>query len=115
MKNPVYVEHFFTDAERKDSVTIKKTIEGLVAQLELKDESYQAPETFYSRIENANKIKLDTANIHREKMRLYWRQHRSQDSINGTHTHHYYVNGADSLNRISSPLPNIQDTVIQKQ
>jgi len=41
---PVYVEHFFTEGERSTADSIKLTIEGLLADLEIKADEYFAPE-----------------------------------------------------------------------
>lgn len=62
-EKPVYLEHFFTEDERKDDSSRKATIERLVAELQIKADEYVEPEPFVSHVEDARKIKLSDANI----------------------------------------------------
>jgi hypothetical protein len=67
---PSYIEHFFSDKESNTPEVRKKTIERLVAELQLKDEEYKAQEKAISKIREAEKLTLDTANIRLQKIQL---------------------------------------------
>lgn len=81
-KTPSYVEHFFTDTERKDSIEIKKTIEYLIARLRLMDDEYIKPVVFVSNLTKAQKYKFDTLNISKQKIKIMLQKKVRQDSIN---------------------------------
>ncbi len=78
---PVYIEHFFTEAERKDSISILHTIEGLVAELLIKADNYVDPEKFVNRINKAERMKTDSARIFQRKAALLARALVVKDSI----------------------------------
>jgi len=65
--NPVYHEHFFTTEEKLD---IPRTIERLVAELELKDEAYVAPLPRVSKVEEAKALTIDKTNIATKKAKI---------------------------------------------
>ena len=69
-EKPVYVEHFFTESERKDEKSKIATIEKLVADLEIKADEYVEPEKFVSKIEEAKAFKLSTEKIATAKAEL---------------------------------------------
>ena len=69
-EKPVYIEHFFTESERKDEKSRIATIEKLVADLEIKADEYVEPEKFVSKIEEAKAFKLSTENIATAKAEL---------------------------------------------
>lgn len=58
--NPVYLEHFFTSEEKLDQAG---TIERLVAELELLDESYVAPLPRINKMEELKKLEIKSENI----------------------------------------------------
>jgi hypothetical protein len=58
--NPVYLEHFFNSKEKKD---IEGTIAKLVAELELMDEAYVAPEPRINKIEETQAFNIKTTDI----------------------------------------------------
>lgn len=78
---PVYVEHFFTPEERKDSIAILNTIEGLVAELLIKADAYVDPEKFVNRINRAERMKTDSARIFQRKAALLARALAVKDSL----------------------------------
>jgi hypothetical protein len=69
-EKPVYIEHFFTEEERKDTASRIATIEGLVAELEIKADEYVEPEPFVSKVEEARALRLDTKKIADRKSEL---------------------------------------------
>lgn len=71
-KKPVYVEHFFTTEERKDTASIVHTIEGLVAELYIKADEYRDPEKFTAKPERARRFenKTDSLRIAERKILL---------------------------------------------
>ena len=78
---PVYVEHFLTEKERKDSVSIKKTVERLIAELQIKEDKYIEPEKFISKLADAAKIKPDTSEIAKIKANILKIEKQKSDSI----------------------------------
>lgn len=60
LDKPVYLEHFFTEDEKKDQ---KGTIEKLVAELEVRNDEYVAPKPMISKLEEAKAIALDGLKI----------------------------------------------------
>lgn len=56
LDKPVYLEHFFTEDEKKDQ---KGTIEKLVAELEIMNDEYVAPKPMISKLEEVKAIALD--------------------------------------------------------
>jgi len=62
-EKPVYIEHFFSEDERKDEASRIACIEKLVAELEIKADEYVEPEKFVSKVEEARALKLDTKKI----------------------------------------------------
>lgn len=69
-KKPVYIEHFFNESERKDSISILNTIEELVAELYIKADKYVDPEKFINRINRAEKMKTDSVRIQTKKKQI---------------------------------------------
>ena len=67
-QTPNYIEHFFTPDEKIDTTTIKSTIAGLIAQLQLSDSLYVPPVPVINRIHRAKKYKIDP-NVVRDKLR----------------------------------------------
>ena len=61
--NPVSIDHWFAEEERTTNQSIKETIEGLVAKLEIINDEYVAPELFVDKLEEAQAIELDTKKI----------------------------------------------------
>lgn len=66
-KNPVYLEHFFTEEEKLDE---KGTIERLMAELELKEEEYVEPTPTISRIDECCDITFSVKNITQKKLEI---------------------------------------------
>lgn len=62
-EKPVYIEHFFTEDERKDEASKIATIEKLVAELEIRADKYVEPEKFVSKLSEAQAFVLDTKKI----------------------------------------------------
>ena len=62
-EKPVYIEHFFTDDERKTEESRIATIEKLVAELEIKADEYVEPEKYVSKLDEAKAFSLDTKKI----------------------------------------------------
>lgn len=56
LDKPVYLEHFFTEDEKKDQ---KGTIEKLVAELEVMNDGYVAPKPMISKLEEVKAVALD--------------------------------------------------------
>lgn len=81
LTKPVYIEHFLTADERKDSKEITKTIERLVAELQVKEDKYVEPEKFISKMADAEKIKVDTAKISIYKLELIAKEKAIADSL----------------------------------
>ena len=69
-EKPVYIEHFFTESERKDDKSKIATIEKLVAELEIKADEYVEPEAWISKVEEAKALKLDSGKIATAKASL---------------------------------------------
>jgi hypothetical protein len=67
LDNPVWLKHYFAEEERKDEASRTKTIERLIAELEILDDEYIEPEPFIDIIENIKVLKISTANIQTEK------------------------------------------------
>ncbi len=65
--NPVYIEHFFSDDERKDEDSRTKTIERFAAELELISDAYVKPEDVVSKVYEANSLRVNQENIEAEK------------------------------------------------
>jgi hypothetical protein len=63
LNNPVYIEHFFTEEERVDEQSRIVTIENLIAQLEVMDESYVEPEPFIVKVDEVQSLNISTKNI----------------------------------------------------
>lgn len=80
---PVYVEHFFTEAERKDTASITDTVERLVAELYIKADAYNEPEKFVSKLDKAKRIenKTDTVRIKAKKTYLLAKALAEKDSV----------------------------------
>ena len=60
---PVYVEHFFTEGQRSTPDSIKVTIEGLIADLQIKADDYVVPEPIVSKVQEAKNIQLSETKI----------------------------------------------------
>jgi len=69
-EKPVYIEHFFTEDERKDEASRIACIEKLVAELEIKADEYVEPEPFVSKVTEAQALKLDPKKIADRKSEL---------------------------------------------
>lgn len=65
--NPVYIEHFFTPDEMADEASRTACIEGLVAQLQIKDNEYVAPEPFTSKVAEAQALPVNVESIATKK------------------------------------------------
>jgi hypothetical protein len=57
---PVYLEHFFTEEEKLDQAA---TIERLMAELSIKEDTYVAPEPVVSLMDTVANIVVDEQNI----------------------------------------------------
>lgn len=68
-KAPVYIEKFLTIEERKDSITIKAAIEQLVAELQVKEMDYVAPEPYVSKPERGKRIEGRTDSVRVKNIR----------------------------------------------
>ncbi len=82
-KKPVYIEHFFTDAERKDTAAITAAIEGLVAELYIKADQYQEPEKFVAKPDKARRFenKIDSSRVAARKAQILLKRKAEKDSI----------------------------------
>lgn len=80
-KTPAYIEHFFTSAEMATAKDRKATMERLVAELELKDETYIEPLKVVYKEREANLQILDTVNIRKEKVKLRQAAKLKSDSL----------------------------------
>lgn len=86
-KKPVYIEHFFTAEERKDTIAITQTIERLVAELFIKADEYVEPEKFVSQLDKAKLFinKSDTARIAQYKRDILLKRQAVRDSLANVH------------------------------
>ena len=64
------MEHFFTPDEKMDSTTIKMTIAGLIAQLQVSDSLYVPPVPVVDRVNRAKRYQIDPALIHQKRIRI---------------------------------------------
>ena len=64
---PVYIEHFFTEGEKSTPDSIKITIEGLLAELEIKADAYVAPEPLQNKIVETKKFSFSKRNVATKK------------------------------------------------
>lgn len=80
---PVYIEKFLTIEERKDSITIKAAIEQLIAELQVKELDYIAPEQFVSKPKTATRIegKTDSVRVKNIRNKILVRRQAVKDSI----------------------------------
>jgi len=80
---PVYIEKFLTTDERKDSITIKKAIEQLVAELQVKELDYVAPEPYVSKPKRAERLEKQTDSIRVKNIRnaILIRRQAVKDSL----------------------------------
>jgi len=62
-EKPVYIEHFFSEEERKDEASRIARIEKLVAELEIMADEYVEPEKWVSKVSEAQAFNLDTKKI----------------------------------------------------
>jgi len=69
-EKPVYIEHFFTEDERKNEESIKDTIAGLIAELEIKADEYVEPEESVSNLEYAKNLTISNSKITAKKAEL---------------------------------------------
>jgi len=60
---PVYIEHFFTEGQRSTPDSIKVTMEGLIADLQIKANDYVVPEPIVSKVQEAKNIQLSVIKI----------------------------------------------------
>lgn len=65
--NNTKLEHFFTEEEKLDKIG---TIEGLVAELEIKEEDFIAPAPRISKLEEARAFVLDPKKIEAKKNKI---------------------------------------------
>ena len=65
--HPVYIEHFFSDDERKDDDSRTKTIERFAAELDLISDAYVKPEDVVYKVYEANSLRVNQENIEAEK------------------------------------------------
>lgn len=70
LNNPVHVEYSFSADERVSKASKEDTIERLLAQLEILDERYVAPEAMISKLEEIKTytIRPEKVQEHKEKM-----------------------------------------------
>lgn len=82
-KKPVYVEKFLSVDERKDTASIVKAIEYMVADLMIKADAYQEPEKFVSKPDRAKRLenKTDTVRIGVKKAYILNRAIAVKDSL----------------------------------
>ena len=82
-KKPVYVEKFLSEDERKDTASIVKAIEFMVADLMIKADAYKEPEKFVSKPEKAKRFeaKTDTVRIGVKKAYILNRAIAVKDSM----------------------------------
>jgi len=78
---PVYLEHYLTEAERKDDKAITATIERLIAELQVKADDYIEPEKYVSKMDKALTLKVDTVKIAVAKVAILAKITAEKDSI----------------------------------
>lgn len=82
-ERPVFVERFLTKAERNDSTSIRATIEEMVAELQIKESEYSAPEVAESKMDVAKRIekRIDTTRVKAAKVRILSKMQLERDSL----------------------------------
>ena len=78
---PCYIEHQFTANEMATALTRRATIENLIAELQLNDDAYKSPLTVTYKVQEAENIKPDTANVRRERLKILLKRKAASDSI----------------------------------
>ena len=68
--HPVYIEHFYTDDERKDEDSRTKTLERLAAELDVISDAYVKPEEIFTKVNEAKALKVTRENIDNEKVKI---------------------------------------------
>lgn len=78
---PVYIEHFFTEDERATEESRKATIEGLIAELEIKADEYVEPEKYISKVEEAKGFILNKDKIATKKAEILAKRLEKQEEV----------------------------------